>query len=54
MISIAIIIVAAGMHGRGIEITNAGQMAIQLEPVLGPWARYFFGVGLFVAGLTST
>lgn len=54
LISIAIIIVAAGMHGRGIEITNAGQMAIQLEPVLGPWARYFFGVGLFVAGLTST
>lgn len=29
-------------------------MAQQLEPLLGPAARYFFGLGLFAAGLSST
>lgn len=53
IISMAIIVVAAGLHGRGIVITDVSQMAVQLEPVLGAWARYFLGVGLFVAGLTS-
>lgn len=38
--------------------TNAGQisaanMAVQLEPLLGDAAHYFFVIGLFAAGLTS-
>ena len=38
--------------------TNAGQisaanMAVQLEPLLGDGAHYFFAIGLFAAGLTS-
>ncbi|BBW91648.1 MULTISPECIES: Nramp family divalent metal transporter [Pseudoalteromonas] len=38
--------------------TNAGQisaanMAVQLEPLLGDAAHYFFAIGLFAAGLTS-
>lgn len=44
---------AAAFFERGIEITDAGQMAGQLEPLLGPLAKYFFALGLFAAGLTS-
>ena len=32
---------------------SAASMARQLEPLLGPWARYFFAAGLFAAGLSS-
>lgn len=28
-------------------------MAVQLEPLLGRWARVFFAIGLLAAGLTS-
>ena len=34
-------------------IGNAADMAVQLEPLLGPWARVFFAAGLLAAGLTS-
>jgi manganese transport protein len=44
---------AAAFFARGIEIESAGQMAEQLEPLLGPAARYFFATGLLAAGLTS-
>ncbi len=44
---------AAAFFGTGTEITNAGQMAEQLEPTLGPTAKYFFAIGLLAAGLTS-
>lgn len=44
---------AAAFFERGIEIRDAGQMAQQLEPLLGPAAKYFFAVGLLAAGLTS-
>lgn len=44
---------AAAFFERGVEIEDAGQMARQLEPLLGPSAKYFFAVGLLAAGLTS-
>lgn len=44
---------AAAFFERGIEITDAGQMAGQLEPLLGAAAKYFFAIGLLAAGLTS-
>jgi manganese transport protein len=44
---------AAAFFERGIEITDAGQMAEQLEPLLGASAKYFFAVGILAAGLTS-
>lgn len=44
---------AAAFFERGTGISDAGQMAEQLEPLLGPLARYFFALGLFAAGLTS-
>lgn len=35
------------------EVTGAPDMARQLEPLLGPWARTLFGLGLAAAGLSS-
>jgi len=54
LISMAIIITAsAAFYGSGTEIKNAGQMAVQLEPLMGAWAKWFFAVGLFAAGFSS-
>ncbi|MGF1471276.1 MAG: Nramp family divalent metal transporter [Rubrobacteraceae bacterium] len=55
IITLAIIVTgAAAFFGTGTEIESAGQMAQQLEPLLGPAAKWFFAVGLFGAGLTSS
>nr|WP_279387484.1 Nramp family divalent metal transporter [Rubrobacter taiwanensis] len=54
LITLAIVATAAGaFFERGIEIDSAATMAEQLEPLLGPAARYFFAAGLLAAGLTS-
>ncbi|MEW6638712.1 MAG: Nramp family divalent metal transporter [Actinomycetota bacterium] len=54
IITLAIVATAAAaFFERGIEISDAGQMATQLEPLLGPLAKYFFAAGLFAAGMTS-
>lgn len=54
MVSMAILVTAAGtMFGAGGEVASAADMAVALEPVLGSWARGFFAVGLFAAGMTS-
>ncbi len=54
VVSMSIIITsAAAFYGSGQEIKNAGDLAVQLEPVLGNWATTFIGIGLFAAGLTS-
>jgi Mn2+/Fe2+ NRAMP family transporter len=54
-VSMAILVTSAGtIFGTGIEIDSAGAMARQLEPALGGWARGFFAVGLFAAGMTSS
>ena len=52
-ISLMIIIAAASLHGKGLSITSALDMAQSLEPLLGKSARYMIGIGLFAAGLTS-
>ena len=44
---------AASLFASGIEVTNAGDMARQLEPLFGAYSRYLLGVGLLAAGLTS-
>ncbi len=43
---------AAAFHGSDVEV-SAASMAAQLEPLLGPAARYCFAAGLFAAGLSS-
>ncbi len=52
LVSMAIVTTAAAM-GSAAGIRNAADMAVQLEPLLGSWARYFFAAGLLAAGLTS-
>lgn len=44
---------AAAFFGTGTEIQDAGQMAEQLEPLLGAFAKYFFAIGILAAGVTS-
>lgn len=54
IVSMSIVITsAAAFYGSGKTIANAGDLAVQLEPVLGNWATAFIGIGLFAAGLTS-
>jgi len=44
---------AASLFGTGLQITNAGDMARQLEPAFGAGATYLLALGLFAAGLSS-
>jgi NRAMP (natural resistance-associated macrophage protein)-like metal ion transporter len=44
---------AASIYGSGLNITGAGDMAVQLEPVFGPFAKYMLGIGFFAAGISS-
>jgi Mn2+/Fe2+ NRAMP family transporter len=53
IVSMAIVATAAGTIGGGGQVASAADMARQLEPTLGSWARGFFAVGLFAAGMTS-
>lgn len=43
---------AAAFFSTGIAYTGES-LALQLEPLLGSWARYVFAAGLFAGGLTS-
>jgi Mn2+/Fe2+ NRAMP family transporter len=52
MVSMAIIIAATAIPSK--EITGALDLAKGLEPLFGNAARYFMGVGLFAAGVTSS
>ena len=54
LITLAIVATAAAaFFEQGTTVESAGQMAQQLEPLLGPAAKYFFAIGLLGAGLTS-
>jgi len=46
------IIITAGSY-QGMDVTNALDLARGLEPLYGQAAKYFMGVGLFAAGITS-
>jgi manganese transport protein len=52
-ISVAIVVTAAGALTAPGAVASASDMAAQLEPLLGSWARTFFASGLFAAGMTS-
>ena len=51
LVSMAIIVCAAAIQAG--EVRNAGDLARSLEPLFGDYARYFIGLGLGAAGLTS-
>jgi manganese transport protein len=54
-ISMAIVVTSAfAFFGTGKTIGNAADLGLQLEPLLGKWAKYFVGMGLFAAGISST
>jgi len=54
LISMAIVVTSAvAFFGTGNTITNASGLGVQLEPLLGSWAKYFIGAGLFAAGISS-
>jgi NRAMP (natural resistance-associated macrophage protein)-like metal ion transporter len=54
LISMSIVITSAtAFMNTGSEIKNAGDMALQLQPLLGNWAKYFMAFGLFAAGISS-
>lgn len=54
LISMCIVITsAAASDGSLGNINSAADMAAQLEPLLGSWAKTFMGIGLFAAGITS-
>ena len=54
LVSILILSTAASSLFRsGLEISNAADMALAIEPAFGVTGRYLVGIGLFAAGLTS-
>lgn len=52
VVSMCVIIAAAAIPGD--EVKNAMDLAMGLEPLFGNTARYFMGIGLFAAGITSS
>ena len=54
LISMSIVITSAtAFLGTGTEIKSASDMAFQLQPLLGDWAKIFIAFGLFAAGVSS-
>jgi NRAMP (natural resistance-associated macrophage protein)-like metal ion transporter len=54
VISMAVIVTAAAAFaGTGTEITSGADLAQQLEPLAGKWAKYITSIGLFAAGISS-
>ena len=53
LITLAIINTAAAAFFGGDVAFSAATISQQLEPLLGPAAKYFFAIGLLAAGLTS-
>ncbi len=53
LISMLIIITAASSGEAVGEVSNAKDLAIQLEPLFGQSAKWFMGIGLMAAGISS-
>ena len=51
IVSMAIVIAATAIPGK--EVANVMDLAKGLEPLYGNSAKYFMGIGLFAAGVTS-
>lgn len=51
IVSMAIIVSASAIQNQ--SISNAAGLAQGLEPLFGSFAKYFIGIGLFAAGITS-
>ena len=54
IITVSIIVTSATvLYGSGTRIISPLNFSLQLEPVLGSWARNFGSTGLFAAGISS-
>ncbi len=53
LITFAIMSCAANAFFLTQTSVDRGNIASQLSPILGDWAQWFFGIGIFAAGLTS-
>ena len=54
LVSIFIVATAsASLFAQGLAVSNAAEMAVQLEPLFGPVAKYLLGTGLLAAGFSS-
>ena len=51
--AIIIITSASVLAPQGVQVTNALSMAVQLEPLLGSFAKWLFLLGLFAASFSS-
>ncbi|GGD25577.1 Nramp family divalent metal transporter [Hyunsoonleella pacifica] len=51
VVSMSIIICGAAIHN--LEVKNATDLALGLEPLFGSFSKYFLAIGLFSAGITS-
>ncbi len=54
IISMMIVITAAASSHLTTEVSNASDLALQLEPLFGSSAKLLMGLGLMAAGLSST
>jgi len=52
MVSMAIVVAATAVATK--NVTSVIDLAESLEPLYGSFARYFLGIGLFAAGITSS
>jgi manganese transport protein len=54
LISMAIVVTSAvAFFGTNHSIVSASDLGLQLEPLLGKWAKFCIGSGLFAAGISS-
>lgn len=54
LIAVFIVIsTAATLHAEGVKLEDAGDAARALAPVVGPYATYLFGIGLFGAAMLA-
>ncbi|MFS0575990.1 Nramp family divalent metal transporter [Sporosarcina sp. 179-K 3D1 HS] len=49
----AAILITAGAMIYGVEVSSVADLSLQLEPILGEWAKVFISIGLFAAGFSS-
>ncbi|MCG7335007.1 Nramp family divalent metal transporter [Sporosarcina sp. ACRSM] len=49
----AAILITAGAMIQGMEVSSAADLSVQLQPILGDWAKVFMSLGLFAAGFSS-
>ena len=50
---VSMCIMMAGVSIQSVDVSNASDLALGLEPLFGSYAKYFLSIGLFSAGITS-